>query len=857
MTQSAKANRFRVALSFPGEHRARVEKVAELLARTLEREKILYDKWYAAEFNRPNLDVYLPKLYHDESDLITVFLCKEYNAKEWCGLEWRACRDLLKQKEDDRLMFFRLDDADIPGLYSIDGYQDMSKMTDREAADAILSRLGEPAAPKAHRAFTAKLPVVNPLLIGREKELAFLDRAWADPATNFVQVIAAGGTGKTALVDKWFRSHLGEADIFGWSFYSQGSSSDRHTSSDPFFAEILAWLHIEIAPAASIWTKVRAVADRLREERVLLLLDGVEPLQDAEGTLRDMPLKALLQELDTGNRGLAICTTRVRIDIPDDPPRVLSLDLDNLTPKQGAEYLRSLKVDGTDEELQQASQEYWNHALALTLLGTYLVDFCASDVRRRIEIPELMVEDTRQGEHAHRVIAAYERMFAGKPESAILRALGYFNRPAESAALRLVRPKIDYRQYRAALNRLHDARLILTTDPAKPLDCHPLVREHFAAEATPEGHARLYEYYKKQAPQLPDTLEEMTPLFHAVYHGCRAGRHQATLDDIYRDRILRGDRFHLVNKLGAWGTDLSLLANFFGIPWTQPMTSLSPTDQSWVTGVVGFTLRAVSRLADAVEPMRASSRAFATSKDWKNAARCYLNLSALHLTLGRVQEAITASRQSVDFADRSGDGFFKMVCRTALADAHHQTGDLAEATRLFAEAEQFQVERQSDYSTYTLRGYRYCDLLLGQGQTAEVLRRASQAMLIAEENRHLLSIGLNHLSLGRAHPACSAEAAHHLDQAVDFLRRAGTIDRLPLALLARGTPHDLDEVFRIATRSGMRLHLADYHLAMTRRALAVGERTQAREHFDKAEILINETGYHRRDGELEKLRSEL
>ena len=196
-------------------------------------------------------------------------------------------------------------------------------------------------------------------------------------------------------------------------------------------------------------------------------------------------------KLDTSNRGLVLCTTRIRLDIPDDAPRSLSLDLDNLTPEQGAQYLRSLKVEGSDEELQKASQEYWNHGLALTLLGTYLTDFCAADVRRRIEIPELMVDEVEQSAHARRVIAAYERTFAGQvPELDILRALGYFDRPAESAALRLVRPKIEYRRYQAALKHLHATRLILTKDPAQPLDCHPLVREYFAVDATLEGHAR-------------------------------------------------------------------------------------------------------------------------------------------------------------------------------------------------------------------------------------------------------------------------------------------------------------------------------------------------------------------------------
>src|ERR1039458_6041579 len=134
MSHPATTKRFRVALSFPGDHRARVERIAEALAANLGRDKVLYDQWHAAEFARPNLDVYLPKLYNDESDLLVFFISKEYNAKEWCGLEWRAGLDLIKRKQNRRLMLLRLDDAEIPGLYSIDGYFDISSMPDADVA---------------------------------------------------------------------------------------------------------------------------------------------------------------------------------------------------------------------------------------------------------------------------------------------------------------------------------------------------------------------------------------------------------------------------------------------------------------------------------------------------------------------------------------------------------------------------------------------------------------------------------------------------------------------------------------------------------------------------------------------------
>jgi hypothetical protein len=92
--------------------------------------------------------VYLPQLYQ-QSRLLVFFLSSFYASKQWCGLEWRVGRELLKQQEDERLMFLRLDQADIPGLYSIDGYLDINGMPDEEAAGQILKRLArlEPPPP--------------------------------------------------------------------------------------------------------------------------------------------------------------------------------------------------------------------------------------------------------------------------------------------------------------------------------------------------------------------------------------------------------------------------------------------------------------------------------------------------------------------------------------------------------------------------------------------------------------------------------------------------------------------------------------------------------------------------------------
>lgn len=91
---------------------------------------------------------------------------------------------------------------------------------------------------------------------------------------------------------------------------------------------------------------------------------------------------------------------------------------------------------------------------------------------------------------------------------------------------------LDERAWNVALSNLRDCGLLAKED-GTDLDAHPLVRAWFGHElerrhpsAWQAGHERLYEHFKNAAPELPDTLDEMMPLYAAVVHGCRAGKHK-------------------------------------------------------------------------------------------------------------------------------------------------------------------------------------------------------------------------------------------------------------------------------------------------------------------------------------------
>lgn len=137
-----KKKRFKIAFSFPGECRKIVSKIATGVADSFTKESILYDQFHRAEFAKPNLDNYLQNLYKNESELIVVFICADYNKKMWCNIEWRAIRELLNSKEaDDRILFIKYDDGEVNGVFNtIDGYIDLTKVGIDEIIEDIISR---------------------------------------------------------------------------------------------------------------------------------------------------------------------------------------------------------------------------------------------------------------------------------------------------------------------------------------------------------------------------------------------------------------------------------------------------------------------------------------------------------------------------------------------------------------------------------------------------------------------------------------------------------------------------------------------------------------------------------------------
>lgn len=767
-----------------------------------------------------------------------------------------------------------------------------------------------------------ELPIVKGDFFGREKELELLKEAWEGHKTSIIQFIAAGGTGKTKLLRYWLDNTRPEKFI-AWSFYSQGASEDKQSSANRFFNKVLELFNTGKTTADFAnhpETLASNIVELLRKNECLLILDGLEPLQNASpatrGEIKDRALRYLLKSLANNCTCLCIITSRIKVFelSGHSEPSVINYDLHNLRVSDGIKLLRALKVKGSDKALKKAVLDYGCHALSLSLLGNILRWRFDGDIHQCSRVPDFIgTTDDDEIKHAFKVMQAYELWLENQPELTVLYLLGLFDHPIDQKVLQLLWDKkviglsyaIDASYCLKAIDVLREEHHLLADYVnSKYIDCHPLVRRYFGRQlkikhpdSWHKAHQLLYKYYLSLAvDDLPKTLKAMQPLFNAVEHGCAAELHQEVFDTVYWPRISREKAFYLAQK-GNFDVDLSVLAHFFSEHWKIPVSSLSIFAKANVLRSAGYRLRALGRITESIDPFMAEQEYWDELKKPK-----LYDLVEPHLTLGNIDTGLEIAKRSIKLKYQEFDR--RLECVAIYARALHQSGNSKDAERVFVNIERG-LKRHNNHLKYLsgIHHFRYCELLLEQQKFKQVERRCLYNLnSIAIDD---LQIGLIKLLLGKCYflrsfklNAVSIETKNYFNESISHLCAAGNQDHIPRGLLARAAfyraqgnytdaSHDLAEVLEIAEPSQMRLHLTDYHLEMARLLLAkarsfneplLGEgsvtsmmtgqehlfaskqgvkKGEFHYHVTKADHLINETGYHRRDKELAELKAQL
>jgi hypothetical protein len=758
----------------------------------------------------------------------------------------------------------------------------------------------------------SRLPLATGKFIGRERELEALDRAWADPNIGIVMFTAWGGVGKTALVRHWrdkFELAYGpEVRVFDWTFYSQGATGRPQTSAVEFMNAAFSSFGAGDNKGPFTFDQGAKLAGLITQQRAVLILDGLEPLQyglqEQDGRLTDPGLKGLLSGLVRGRDGLCIITTRWAVGDIRLKRGVVVEELSNLDPEiggrllwhLGAKRLADWHLGEAAPELREIASGYKGHGLALTLLGRYLGVVHGGDIRGAKDVPLLLEVPESDGRHAQRVMQAYEFHLQSRPETLeILRLMGLFDRPAEPeeiealtrspaiAGLTDSAGRITRTGWKFAVRYLRDLGLLYEdTHEVGDLDCHPLLKEYYGAKlrgdtpaAWKEANHRLCTFHLSQVAQdRPDNLNDLVRLHRAGVHGCLAGEFRMVLRDIYVHRISQGYDGFATRTFGLFGVERVLLRTFFTDPWKNLASGLTDIeDQIIVFRCAGFCLWATGGPSEGLRPM---AHALKLSRECGNAFHGGIagrNLAQMNLALGRLRNAAQVLQENLSFVDAASNKFLPVAFRCSLGHIFHQMKggqDPVLANGYFEEALELQ-RKWADPNVFSeLPTFQYVDFLLTCKRFEEASNRISSM-----EKRSTFGRGLAELVFGiiglRNHSLDTAGT--HLEAASDLLRSANRPEYIAHALLARAElcRHTdefesawrcLTEAQEIAERGELKLYQTDFHLEASRLALMISRRDlgspfegldSARVHFEKAKALVDETGYYRRGPELQEL----
>jgi len=131
-----------VALSFAGEQRDFVRKVAKVLAEEYDL-KVFFDEFEEGNLWGENLYDKLHEIYSKKAKYVIIFVSKEYKDKIWPNHERKAAQErALQLKNSSYILPVKFDDTEIPGLPSTIKYLDANKYSPYEIALKFIKKLG-------------------------------------------------------------------------------------------------------------------------------------------------------------------------------------------------------------------------------------------------------------------------------------------------------------------------------------------------------------------------------------------------------------------------------------------------------------------------------------------------------------------------------------------------------------------------------------------------------------------------------------------------------------------------------------------------------------------------------------------
>ena len=510
---------------------------------------------------------------------------------------------------------------------------------------------------------------------GRHFNLQELKNWLQAPVTpdRVISVVAAGGTGKTALVQQALKeaTRSDRAGLFLWSF-------DEEPYPDAFLrAAYLYFTGEKDTPTDGLLERLQLALSG--DTPHVLVLDGLERIQ-SEGALRrrgeleDLQLKRLVRALAGGvGAARALVTSRFSlIDLEEfNGQGHRAILLDDLERLVAFDVLRAWKVKGDDEALtnllQPLNTNGFYHALSVAVLGSYLGNLAEGDPTRA---PEFSLEDAKESDPKARRLSRILEQYAkalSPVERDLLARLSLFPRGVKVELLGWIVQAGG--EVAGALIGLEDRLLVKHLERLKTLglvfryeanqqvvySAHPFLRDFFrnllgtkpeyVHESVRVGLTSLLESRPLNYPTDPAVLDQYERL---IEESMLAGRTDNALE-VYAYAL--GEYSNLVRVLGDNVRCLRIVQGLVVHDYSiKPF--MTPDQRAYLVNTIGRCSRSLGDLHTARMAYSLCRQYHAHNVDTANESVDAQTLAQVELDAGSFPKALEYARNAVFLANQ-------------------------------------------------------------------------------------------------------------------------------------------------------------------------------------------------------------
>jgi tetratricopeptide (TPR) repeat protein len=498
---------------------------------------------------------------------------------------------------------------------------------------------------------------------------AELQRRIEDPAEPLVEVVAAGGFGKSLLA-AW--AYDQSSPQFAKSLWLSCRNQPSFNGVSRHILVKLGWLIRDDATPDD--RLVKALVTRLSEKSALVVIDQLEAIRQRE----DWPAFAAFLDLwqRHGTRSMVVLTTRE----PVLSEARYRLDLGGFTPREGATYLDGQQIAGESSTLEALSDLGQGHPLLLKFAASWLKETAAS----RLEASGLSFfeglfqqgrEDTALGAQLTTAESQVEQIFKAllarlvPQRRELLLAVAVYRQPFTLAQAQAM----DDQVMAPDLAALVDRGFLMGQGERWTL--HPLVQTLVQAEleATGQGtaaHQRAVAYF---SGQLTGDRVELSDVLECFYHHMQLQDYGAAYDVIERvtewlDR--RGYYQRLVSVYGQLVT-----------AWQAAAPTTTEDQQRWANslGNLGLAYASLGEYRRAISFHEQCLAIMREIGDRRGEANSLGNLGLAYRSLGEYRRAISFHEQHNEIAREIGDRRGEANSLSGLGNAYDSLGEYRRA----------------------------------------------------------------------------------------------------------------------------------------------------------------------------------